>query len=256
MLMRYGWDCVFHFFGLLSLLWCAVWMAAAPRIQSEDDSELTCTAVHSVLRRRSCLAVFAAHGAWTMGFFTIVAWLPSILSESGLERGGLAAAAVPYVVQSAAAAFASQRADALIARGAGRARVRRAMTSLTFAPAIAAFSFLAVSGSAAWTLPMVTAAIGGGGFACGGYEAHKLDAVPAHLAGTVQGISSTFACACGAVGVPLAGALRGSLGSWSAVYALLVAVYCCGLGGFALLSEEAPDCADAAVDELPLKQRD
>eukprot|EP01062_Namystynia_karyoxenos_P028464 TRINITY_DN21574_c0_g1_i1.p1 TRINITY_DN21574_c0_g1~~TRINITY_DN21574_c0_g1_i1.p1 ORF type:complete len:460 (+),score=147.06 TRINITY_DN21574_c0_g1_i1:77-1456(+) len=261
LLMKHcGWHAVFYSFGCLGMAWCLAWWkyaedpqpspCSAAVLPGHTDAEppqgLRARSILSVLRTRSCLAIFVAHSAWTFCFFIVVAWLPTYLDALGLRSDSLAVAACPYALQAVVANVAGQMADAQIVAGRDRVTVRRIFTLAGMVPAILSFVLLALVPVSGYTaICVLVVAMGGGGFVFGGYEAYKLDVVPPQLAGTLQGMSSMIACFAGAVGVPLAGAVRTNLGSWSGAFLMMALVNAAGALGFVLLTVDAQVVGEA-----------
>eukprot|EP00756_Hemistasia_phaeocysticola_P045526 Hpha_TRINITY_DN19275_c0_g1::TRINITY_DN19275_c0_g1_i1::g.194344::m.194344/K08193/SLC17A; MFS transporter, ACS family, solute carrier family 17 (sodium-dependent inorganic phosphate cotransporter), other len=239
------WGSVFYLFGVLGLLWCLLWnfLAEDPPPEGEEHDTRTpqglqWSGVLTVLRSRSCQAIFVAHSAWTFGFFIAVAWVPTYFHSLGIGSTSLGAAALPYLLQAIIGNIAGLFSDWLIVKGVPRLTVRRMMSTAAFTNSVVCMLSLGLIPhlSGLQKVSLLVIGVGGGGFVLPGFEANKLDVVQPHLVGTVQGISNTFACLVGAVGVPVAGHLRDSLGNFDAVFLAIACVHAVGGIVYVLMS--------------------
>ncbi|GBF97856.1 MFS family transporter: phosphate sugar [Raphidocelis subcapitata] len=192
-----------------------------------------------LMRRREVWAIAVAQYASSVGFYGLLAWLPTFLLERcGLELSKLGAYTLaPYLLQAAVGAFAGGMADELIQRRKWRVRDVRVLMQCTamLGPAVAltlAASPL-VAGSAQLAVAFITLGMGLSALSSSGVSASHLDIAPRH-AGVVFGVGNTAGTIAGLIAVPAIGYVLAQTGSWALAFGIAAAHNVAGAALWAL----------------------
>jgi ACS family sodium-dependent inorganic phosphate cotransporter len=232
---RMGWPWAFYLFGMLGLIWVVPWwlktqaspaddatMSAAElaEIRADDDGRRTEPPPWSALLSKPAVwAVIVAHFCNNWSLYVLLSWLPTFVNQ-GL---GVAFAAVGYftIIPNIAGFFllnvAGTVSDRLIKRGMDTTRVRKLLQSISCAGIAGALFTVGHVDSAAIAIAIMTAGNCLGAFASGGFSVNPVDIAPKH-AGTIMGLSNTFATIPGIVGVYVSGLILSSTNSWAIVF--------------------------------------
>lgn len=254
-----GWQALFYVFGVVGIAWVGLFLAttspapAAGRAyervaggedagadagadEKEEDDEAGAQdgelpSVREMLSRRCVWAIIVGHFCVTWGYFVVLAWLPSYLNSSfGLDVGASAlVAAVPWVSMFAFANAGGRVADGLQRRGWGATATRKAMQSVGFGGPAVFLGLLCAARTAGQAMGCVSVGLGLAAFSQSGVYANHQDIGP-RVAGTLLGISNTFASVAGVVGVYVSGVVLDRTGNdWRAVWGMAIGFYMVGL---------------------------
>jgi len=255
---RFPWPMAFTSFGLLGLLWTAVWFrrvsddpATDPRISEAERALLVRHAPAPVSRepvpwRRLLLrapvwAMAAGHFAFTWTLYMLLAWLPSYFKEvQGLALGNAGFfSAAPWLAMFVATNLAASASDRLIRRGLSVTFTRKLMQCGGLITSAALLLATRDVRSPALALALLTGAAGVLGMANSGFGPNGLDLAPRH-SGLVFGFSNTLATIPGIVGVAVTGWLVDVTGTYSAAFVLTAAVSGAGALVYALFFDARP----------------
>jgi ACS family sodium-dependent inorganic phosphate cotransporter len=255
---RYAWPMAFYSFGVLGLLWVAVWFwwvsndpASDPRISQAERTLLAPLQVPTgianptpwgkLLRHGPMWSMVVAHFATTWNLYVLLSWLPSYFREvQGLSiaNAGLFSAA-PWLAMFLVTNVSASISDRLVQRGVSLTRVRKIIqcTGL-LGPAIFLLALRDVH-SPSLALLLLCCATGALGCTWSGYAPNPLDMSPRH-AGVIMGLSNTFATIPGIVGVALTGWLIDVTGTYTAAFLLTAAISAVGALIYGLFFNAAP----------------
>jgi MFS transporter, ACS family, glucarate transporter len=142
--IRYGWRASFFVFGLLGVVWAAVWYAwfrdspaEKPGVSPEHLAEIEPAPAHGhgfpwrvVLRSESVLAMLGMAFCYIYVYNFFQTWFHTFLVRGrGFTEGGLMLSALPYVVAAGANLAGGAASDALVRR-LGRTWGRRSIGML------------------------------------------------------------------------------------------------------------------------------
>lgn len=187
--------------------------------------------LREMLSRKCVWAIIIAHFCCTWGYFVLLTWLPSYLnSRFDLDvRSSAFLAATPWVSMFVCANLGGLLADGLIARAWSVTRTRKLMQTVGFAGPAAFLAALCTARHAGVAMAYVSAALGLAAFSQSGVYANHQDIGPG-VAGTLLGISNTFASIPGVIGVYVSGVVLDATGhDWNAVFGMAIAFYIVGL---------------------------
>jgi ACS family sodium-dependent inorganic phosphate cotransporter len=175
-------------------------------------------------------AVIVAHFCNNWSLYVLLAWLPTFVNQ-GLGVAFVAVGLFTLIPNVGSFLFlnvAGTVADRLIKRGMDITRVRKLMQTFSFAGIAGALLVVGSVESAWMAIAIMTLGNCIGAFAAGGFSVNAVDIAPRH-AGTVMGLSNTFATLPGIVGVYVSGLILASTGSWALVFQAAAAVTLFGL---------------------------
>lgn len=255
---RYAWSMAFYSFGVLGLLWVAVWFwwaandpATDPRISPDERSLLASLRTPSakaaptpwkkLLTHGPLWAMVMAHFATTWSLYVLLSWLPSYFREvQGLSiaSAGLFSAA-PWLAMFLVTNVSASISDRMVQRGVSLTRVRKIIqcTGL-LGPAIFLLALRGVH-SPSLALLLLCCATGALGCTWSGYAPNPLDMAP-RFAGVITGFSNTFATIPGIVGVALTGWLVDFTGTYAAAFMLTAAISATGAVVYGLFFDARP----------------
>jgi MFS transporter, ACS family, solute carrier family 17 (sodium-dependent inorganic phosphate cotransporter), other len=183
-----------------------------------------------IISHKAVWAVIVAHFCTTWGYFVLLMWLPSYFaSHFDLTVTESAQFSVfPWVLMFFFTQFAGFVADSLLLKGYATTRVRKVMQAIAFLGPAFFLSILTSVSSKYFAIGCIAAGLGLGSFAHGGVYCVHQD-IAGKCAGTLLGISNTFASIPGIVGVGITGfILDRSGGNWNLVFFLAVSIYLFG----------------------------
>jgi ACS family sodium-dependent inorganic phosphate cotransporter len=232
---RLGWPWVFYLCGGLGLLWWLPWqwkVKATPaddpalsavelaEIRPGDDGRRTPSPPwRELLTKPAVWAVIVAHFANNWSLYVLLSWLPTFVNK-GL---GVPFASVGLftIIPNIAAFFfiniAGNVSDRMIRKGVDPTRVRKLLQTLSFAGIASALFIVGHLTSPVLAIAVMTIGNCFGAFASGGFSVNPVDIAPRH-AGTIMGLSNTFATIPGIVGVYVSGLILASTHSWALVF--------------------------------------
>ncbi|KAF6211448.1 hypothetical protein GE061_011960 [Apolygus lucorum] len=209
---RLGWPSIFYVFGLMGLLWTAVWMYIVRDSPSDDtkiseqekeyieDSLGPANRVklnvpwRAIFRSPAVWAIIIAHFCENWGFYTLLTELPTYMDnvfDYNFLRAGLLAA-LPYLAMAIIVQTSGFLADWCRCTHLTTMQVRKIFTCTGFGTRAL---FLIASANAATPTAVVTCltiAVGLGGLSYAGFSVNHLDIAPQY-ASILMGISNTFA---------------------------------------------------------------
>lgn len=120
LMAHYGWRVTFVLFGLLSLLWLAVWRGTVTREPGRDDAgKGDGPSFGEILRQRGLWGTALGLFSMNYSYYLVLSWLPAYLvTERGFSMSTMATvAAGAYVINAGAALGAGWAIDRWVARG-------------------------------------------------------------------------------------------------------------------------------------------
>jgi len=240
--VRYGWQASFYVFGVLGVLWSAVWYAwfrdspsEKPGVSAQELIEIGPSSSSShhgmpwgVAMRSPVFWQIAAVGAcyvYSLAFYQ--SWLQTYLVKGrGYTEAALMLSSLPYIVGACANALGGVTSDALVRRfGLRRGRRTLGVCGLTFAAVFMAAAILTTSGG--WALAFLSLAYAGILVQQPNLCAVCLDTGKAH-AGTVFGFMNTAANLASSLAAIVFGYLVAYTGSYTAPFIPMLALLCVG----------------------------
>ena len=243
---HYGWPYAFYSFGLLGVVWAAVWYFKAANYPAEHPgisaTELELLAPVSgskqehtgipwkkLLLHRAVLVIFINHFCTNWALYLMLAWLPSYFRDVqslSVTSAGIYSAA-PWLTMFVMINISGWAADRLVKQGNSITLVRKLMQTTGMFGAAVFFLLATYAGT-----PLIALAVMCGSLACialtfSGYVPNFLDVAPRY-ADVLLGISNTFGTIPGIVGVFLAGWLLDQTGSYAGVFVTAAAVQVVG----------------------------
>ncbi len=272
LLVHYHWSMLFYVFGGIGLLWALLFfittenspefannitpqereyiLANAPasrgayaRVPGKDtevavDIPVPAPSLTEIFSRSCVWAIITAHFCQTWGYFVLLTWLPSFLHmRFGVDVANSSIlATAPWVAMFVAANVGGVFADWLLQRGVDKTRVRKIMQSAAFVGPSAFLFILSRVQSVAPAVACVAAALAAASLSNAGVYSNHQDIGP-RCAGTLLGVSNTFASIPGIVGVAITGViLDHTANNWAAVFNLAIAFYALGFVVFNLFA--------------------
>lgn len=242
-----GWEWAFYLFGLVGVFWYVAWHYLVtnlpqdhPTISSSELAHIESNApaegigesppIMFFLRSRAVWAIIVAHfcNNWTL--YVILSWLPKYVNDGlGVPFAAIGIIAMlPHVTSFLCLNIMGTVADRLITRGLSVTFVRKLMQTI-------AFGGLAVCLLLITQVEEVWAAIGllclgklFGAAGIGGHSVNHMDIGPRY-AGTLMGITNTFATLPGIVAVYATGYILQVTGSWDLVFIVTAGVTLFGM---------------------------
>lgn len=236
LLERFGWSSIFVPFGVLGVVWFAVWnnlVSSAPpgRLRSRkrrgasgaDDDAADPTPWGLFLRSHAVWAIVVAHFCHNWGLFIMLAWMPTYfrqaLGYSLLDSGWMSA--LPWLVMAVCANAGGFVADNLLnTHGWSTRDVRRLMQGIGFLGP-ACFLTLMCAAAPTWKPVAVVCmclAQGLGALSQSGLYSNHQD-LAAENAGALLGLSNSAGVLAGSISTYVAGVvLAYTNGVWTAVW--------------------------------------
>mgnify|MGYP001378246943 FL=1 len=231
-----GWEWAFYLFGLVGVVWYAAWHlvvtntpAEHPRIAAAEMQFIAANApatgtvetppMRQFLRNKALWAIIVAHfcNNWTL--YVILSWLPKFVNDGlGVAFASVGLIAMlPHLTSFLCLNIAGNIADRLIQRGLSVTFVRKLMQSVGFG-GLAICLLLITAVDDVWSaigLLCLGKLFGAAGI--GGHSVNHMDIGPRY-AGTLMGITNTFATLPGIVAVYITGYILQVSGSWDWVF--------------------------------------
>ena len=228
----YGWPLPFYVFGVVGLVWAAVWFARVTG--GRGIPEPSAEAVHEtpwalLLRTPAVWAIVVGHFSNNWSLYVLLAWLPSYFKQTfgvSLANAGLLSAA-PSLAMFIMANVAGTLADRMIRTGSSVTFVRKLMQSIGLFGVATFLLLLPLATSAAAGMFLMCAATGTMAFTLAGFSPNCFDIAPRH-ASVIWGISNTFATIPGIVGVAVTGWLVQRTGGYTAAFVVTASVAVAG----------------------------
>lgn len=262
LLEAYGWPALFYVFGITGIAWSMLFTlttADSPAVSKNiTDGERAFIMEHApksrggyeqlptiaktpntstiegcaptptlrdIFSRRCVWAIIVAHYCCTWGYFVLLTWLPSYLHMQfalDISKSSLLAIA-PWVTMFVAANISGYFADMLLAHGHNKTRVRKLMQSVAFVGSAFFLMLLARASTPGNAVLLVSLALAFASCSNSGVYSNHQDIGP-QCAGTLLGVSNTFASIPGIVGVSVTGVILDKTNNdWAAVFHLAIA---------------------------------
>ena len=240
----WSWQGAFYLYGLLGILWFAVWAplarsrpadktdwdtpdaaAAAEAVPAADPSDVSAQTVYprltvrGMLRSRAVWAIAIAHICINWSLYLVLSWFPTFVNRelgADLQLAGFLALA-PTIVSLVMAPLAGRLFDRLVARGRDRLTVRRIMQSLAFVGITAAMMAITLTDSLILSVTVITLSNALTAFSIGGFATNHLDIAP-NQSGLLMGVTNTLAAVSSSASVFVSGWIQDLSGGWDAVF--------------------------------------
>ena len=241
----WSWQGAFYLYGVLGILWFAVWaplarsrpadktdwdtadavLAAAEAGSGADQNDVSAQPVYprltvrGMLRSRAVWAVAVAHVCINWSLYLVLSWFPTFVNRelgADLQLAGFLALA-PTIVSLVMAPLAGRLFDRLVAKGHDRLKVRRVMQSLAFAGITAAMMAITLTDSLILSVVVITLSNALTAFSIGGFATNHLDIAP-NQSGLLMGVTNTLAAVSSSASVFVSGWIQDLSGGWDAVF--------------------------------------
>lgn len=257
-----GWQGTFYVFGAAGVLWVIVfvWMTKEKQTNKEPPSQakhdwtrlhdekaeeegqeqeqetelkdtITSPSFGEIFSQKCMWGIIIAHASCTWGYLMLVAWLPTFVhTKFGVEvKQSAILSTIPWLVMFACANVSGWIADEAIRRGASVTRTRKIMQTIGFAGPAACLWASGGAKTAGMGIGFIAGGLGLASFSQSGVYSNHQDIGPG-VAGTLLGISNSFAACSGLVSVSLTGFILDSTqNKWSTVFGMAIMVYVGGL---------------------------
>ncbi|XP_062609999.1 voltage-gated purine nucleotide uniporter SLC17A9-like [Saccostrea cucullata] len=235
LLESFGWQSVFYFVGLCSILWmlCMRYLIIERHRRKYLQPPTLTVSDNTVLAEKfpekksvPWLMLFVKPAFWSLlvghfcennAFYILLSWLPTYFHENFPDAKGWVFNVVPWVVTMLSSIFGGWLADYMLSKGWSVTFVRKFIESIALcgtATALVLLSYTSTYGSA---LVLMAIAVMCCGFHNSGILVNPQDIAPTH-AGSVFGIMNMAGAVPGFVGVYLAGHVLEATKSWGAVF--------------------------------------
>ena len=241
----WSWQGAFYLYGLLGVLWFAVWaplarsrpadkndwaasdaiLATAEAGSSADQANVAAQTVYprltvrGMLRSRAVWAIAIAHICINWSLYLVLSWFPTFINRelgADLQLAGFLALA-PTIVSLIMAPLAGRLFDRLVTKGHDRLKVRRIMQSLAFVGITAAMMAITLTDSLILSVIVLTLSNALTAFSIGGFATNHLDIAP-NQSGLLMGVTNTLAAVSSSASVFVSGWIQDLSGGWDAVF--------------------------------------
>ena len=241
----WSWQGAFYLYGLLGVLWFAVWaplarsrpadktdwdtadavLATAEAGSAADQNDVSAQPVYprltvrGMLRSRAVWAVAVAHICINWSLYLVLSWFPTFVNRelgADLQLAGFLALA-PTIVSLVMAPLAGRFFDRLVTKGHDRLKVRRVMQSLAFVGITAAMMAITLTDSLILSVTVITLSNALTAFSIGGFATNHLDIAP-NQSGLLMGVTNTLAAVSSSASVFVSGWIQDLSGGWDAVF--------------------------------------
>jgi MFS family permease len=241
----WSWQGAFYLYGLLGILWFAIWapiarsrptvktdwdaskaaLANTTSVQDEDQAQMLSQPVYprltvrGMLRSRAVWAIAIAHICINWSLYLVLSWFPTFVNRelgADLQLAGFLALA-PTVVSLIMAPTAGRLFDRLVARGADRLKIRRWMQSIAFLGITGAMLGITLTDSLVVSVTVITLSNALTAFSIGGFATNHLDIAP-NQSGLLMGVTNTLAAVSSSLSVFVSGWIQTATGGWDAVF--------------------------------------
>ncbi|XP_063399650.1 voltage-gated purine nucleotide uniporter SLC17A9-like isoform X2 [Mytilus galloprovincialis] len=232
LLERYGWQSVFYFVGVCSILWMLgmryILIAKhrkkyLPFIMAENLADKP---IKKDQEKVPWLTLFVKPAFWGLlvghfshanSFFILLSWAPTYFHENYPNAKGWVFNVVPWIVSMFSSVFSGWLADHLLEKGYSVTFVRKFIETISLggtALGLILLSYMTTFGGALFCMAIAVACCG---FHNSGILVNPQDIAPKH-AGSVFGIMNMAGAIPGFVGVYMAGHILEATKSWAAVF--------------------------------------
>ncbi|XP_054837008.1 solute carrier family 17 member 9 [Eublepharis macularius] len=243
----YGWESVFYFSGLLTLLWvycmCKYLLNEKELIIPLEDiakglslSKQSKVPWKQLFKKPPVWAVIVAQLSAASTFFTLLSWLPTFFKETFPDSKGWIFNVIPWLVAIPSSLFSGFLSDQFISQGYKTITTRKFMQVV--GSGVSSIFALCIGHTSSFCRAVVfaSACIGLQSFNHSGIAVNVQDLAPS-CAGLLFGVANTGGALLGVVCVYLAGHLIESTGSWVSVFHLVATVNTLGLCTFLIFGE-------------------
>ncbi len=245
----WSWQGAFYLYGILGLIWFAVWApvarsrpAAAPdwaradalAAQSLLDDRAADIApepayprltLRRMLRSKAVWAIATAHICINWSLYLVLSWFPTFINRelgADLQLAGFLALA-PIAMSLVMAPIAGRLFDGLIGKGFDRLKIRRVMQSLAFFGITGAMLAITLTDSLILSVTVITLSNALTALSIGGFATNHLDIAP-NQSGLLMGVTNTLAAVSSSLSVFASGWIQDTTGGWDAVFQTAAAV--------------------------------
>lgn len=241
----WSWQGAFYLYGVLGILWFAVWaplarsrpadktdwdtadaaLATAKAGSAADQNDVSAQPVYprltvrGMLRSRAVWAIAVAHICINWSLYLVLSWFPTFVNRelgADLQLAGFLALA-PTIVSLVMAPLAGRLFDRLVTKGHDRLKVRRVMQSLAFVGITAAMMAITLTDSLVLSVTVITLSNALTAFSIGGFATNHLDIAP-NQSGLLMGVTNTLAAVSSSASVFVSGWIQDLSGGWDAVF--------------------------------------
>ena len=241
----WSWQGAFYLYGVLGILWFAVWSPLArsrPAVKTDwdapdavlanaevgsvaDQNDVSAQTVYprltvrGMLRSRAVWAIAVAHICINWSLYLVLSWFPTFVNRelgADLQLAGFLALA-PTIVSLVMAPLAGRLFDRLVTKGYDRLIVRRVMQSLAFVGITAAMMAITLTDSLILSVTVITLSNALTAFSIGGFATNHLDIAP-NQSGLLMGVTNTLAAVSSSASVFVSGWIQDLSGGWDAVF--------------------------------------
>ena len=241
----WSWQGAFYLYGVLGILWFAVWSPLArsrPAVKTDwdapdavlanaevgsvaDQNDVSAQTVYprltvrGMLRSRAVWAIAVAHICINWSLYLVLSWFPTFVNRelgADLQLAGFLALA-PTIVSLVMAPLAGRLFDRLVAKGHDRLKVRRVMQSLAYVGITAAMIAITLTDSLVLSVTVITLSNALTAFSIGGFATNHLDIAP-NQSGLLMGVTNTLAAVSSSASVFVSGWIQDLSGGWDAVF--------------------------------------
>ena len=227
----YGWPVPFYAFGVIGLVWAAVWFTSIGSDAGTAVAETKAPIPWSkLLGLPSVWAIIVVHFSHNWTLYLLLAWLPSYFKHTfdvSLVNAGLLSAA-PWLAGFVMSNIAGYTADHLLSRGRHATFVRKLIITLSLGGVALALLQVPAAGTATGAVVLMCCATGALSMCNAGFAPNCFDVAPRH-ADVIWGISNTFATLPGIFGVYATGWLVDRTGSFGVPFFVTSAIALIGL---------------------------
>lgn len=226
LLELYGWRSVFYVFGALGVPLTFIWNFLVPEGETSKNNgmgepaqqEAKKVSLSTMLKNKAVWAIITANVVNHWGYFMYLNWMPTYFYKVlGMNlRASSFMSFVPWLVMAFGSVTAGYVCDYLVNSGVNRTSVRKWIQSLALlGPVPALISLSTGSLTAGQALVAMTCALGL--TSVGQFTANISEVAPRH-AGRLFGLSNTFGCFSGILGVSIAGFVVEKTGSFESIF--------------------------------------
>ena len=259
----WSWQGAFYLYGVLGILWFAVWvqlarsrpadktdwdtadaaLATAEAGSAADQNDVSAQPVYprltarGMLRSRAVWAIAVAHICINWSLYLVLSWFPTFVNRelgADLQLAGFLALA-PTIVTLVMAPLAGRLFDRLVAKGHDRLKVRRVMQSLAYVGITAAMMAITLTDSLVLSVTVITLSNALTAFSIGGFATNHLDIAP-NQSGLLMGVTNTLAAVSSSASVFVSGWIQDLSGGWDAVFLTAAGVSVFGAAIYGSLS--------------------
>lgn len=275
LLVHYNWSILFYVFGAIGIIWSLLFILTTSnyptnsRFISDEERDyilsnapasksayiqlptkqqqsgdiavnipIPVPTLREIFSYPCVWAIIIAHFCQTWGYFVLLTWLPSYLHMSFKVNVSNSSflSITPWIAMFVTANVGGVFTDWLLSRGYDKTKVRKLMQSLAFLGPALFLSILSNTHNLSTAVACIASALAFASLSNSGVYSNHQDIGP-KIAGTLLGVSNTFASIPGIIGVSVTGViLDRTNNNWAAVFNLAIAFYALGFVVFNLFA--------------------